>query len=127
MTPVVFINCKEQPFVDQIICGRKWYETRTRNTLGGLTNRRVFLAETGHGVPVVKCSAVLHDAVEVRTERQWNFYFKPLTCIPVGSKYDWKPDTKVKYCYYLSDVEPVKPWFVPDGKRHGRVWREVEE
>ena len=61
MTPVIFINCKEQPFLDRILSGRKKFETRTRNTLGRFLdhamNDRVLLAETGHGRPVIRASA----------------------------------------------------------------------
>ena len=33
MLPIIFINCAAAPFIDDIIDGRKTYETRTRDTL----------------------------------------------------------------------------------------------
>ena len=126
MTPVIFINCREDLFIDKILDGRKWYETRTSNTLGQFFGRRVYLAETGHGKPIVKCSAVIHTPIEVTSKKEWENSYRDLACITEGSKYDWKQDTKIKYCYYLDEVKPVFP-FIPEGKRHGRVWMEYEE
>lgn len=127
MIPVIFINCKEYPFMDDIISGRKWYETRTSDTLGRFVGQRVLFAETGNGRPVIRCSAFIRSAIEVTTPWRWEQYFRGLACIPKGSKYDWQPDTTVKYCYYITDVEPVRPMHVPEGKRHGRVWMELEK
>ena len=63
MIPVLFINCSGEPFVDWIIDGLKQFETRTRNTLKTLLSwalgRRILIAETGHGRPLVRCSAVI--------------------------------------------------------------------
>jgi len=129
MTPVIFINCKDHPYVDEIIAGAKTYETRTRNTLRSLLTwslgERVLIAETGHGSPVVRCSAVIDHFGAVYTEDRWNDLRK-VHCVPGGSKYDWTQDTKVKWLYHLSDVQPVAP-FVPEGRRHGRVWMEYDD
>lgn len=126
MIPVIFINCKDEPFVDAIIDGRKVYETRNRNSLRSLLfwalGQRILIAETGHGDPVVKCSAVIDHFGSVYTEERWDSLRK-VHCVPKDSKYDWKPDTKVKWLYHLSDVRPVEP-FIPVGIRHGRVWME---
>ena len=126
MTPVIFINCKEYPFIDQIISGRKWYETRTKDTLSRFAGQRVYLAETGKGHPVVKCSAVLHSPIKVVTAKEWEFLYRNLSAIPNGCKYDWQPITTAKYCYYIDSIRPIQPAFVPEGKRHGRVWMEWE-
>ena len=127
MTPVIFINCKGYPFITEIIEGQKWYETRTSDTLGKLTGRRVFLAETGKGRPVVRCSAVIRSAITVTNPWIWENFYRELSCIPKGSKYDWNHDTKVKYCYYIDSIEPITPAFIPEGKRHGRVWMEHDD
>ena len=127
MIPVVFINCRSIPFMDLIISGEKNIETRNRDTLRSVveTGNRVYLAETGNGRPVVRASAVIGWGRPV-DRIDWECLRKR-TCVPVGSKYDWQPDTKVKYCYTLFDVRPVKPFTPPEGVRHGRVWMEVQQ
>lgn len=123
MIPVVFINCKSVPYTELIMAGKKKYETRTRNTLKTLTGKRVLIAETGKGKPVVKCSARIEKAVVIDTRKTWNAYRKT-TCVPKNGKHDWTPKTKVKYLYELKNVIPV-PEFIPkNGKRHGRTWME---
>lgn len=126
MTPVIFINCKSHPFLRQIMDGSKWYETRNSDTLGRFAGQRVLLAETGSGHPVVRCSAVLQTPITVTNPWIWKTFYRDLSCIPEGSKYDWNPDTTTKYCYYITDIKPISPAFVPEGKRHGRVWMEHE-
>ena len=125
MIPVVFINCRSIPFLDLIISGEKNIETRNRDTLRSVveTGNRVYLAETGNGRPVVRASAVICSGRPV-DRIDWECVRKR-TCVPVGSKYDWQPDTKAKYCYDLFDVRPVEPFTPPEGVRHGRVWMEV--
>lgn len=126
MIPVVFINCRSLPFLDDILAGRKTIETRTRDTLRTVSDmgRRVYLAETGKGRPVIRASAVIGSGRPV--DRSDFDCVRRRTCIPVGSRYDWQPDTKVKYCYNLYDVRPVEPFTPPEGRRHGRVWMEYE-
>lgn len=127
MTPVIFINCTVEPYVDDIMSFLKQYETRTRNTLGRFLGERVLLAETGHGRPLVKCSAVIDQVVSVSTREQWEEYLEQ-TWIPVGSIHDWQPDTKVKWLYHLTDVKPVVQFRLgPDCRRHGRVWAELPD
>lgn len=130
MTPVLFINCSGEPFVDWIIGGLKQFETRTRNTLKTLLSwalgERILIAETGHGRPLVRCSAVIDQVVAVYDRETWEEYLQ-FTWIPVDSKYDWKPDTKVKWLYRLTDIRPVEPFRLPSScVRHGRVWAEYE-
>lgn len=129
MTPALFINCRRQKFIDQIMALDKEYETRTRNTLKNLMDsylgERIYLAETGNGQPLVRCSAVIDHIIAVYTPERWKKYRK-LAQIPVGSEYDWKPGTTVKWLYHLSDVQPVDPFRLTEGVRHGRVWMEVE-
>ena len=131
MTPVLFINCFREKFVDWIIGGLKLYETRTKNTLKKLLNtylgQRILIAETGHGDPLVRCSAVIDEVIAVYDRSTWEDYLQ-FTWIPVGSEYDWKEGTNVKWLYHLSDVRPIaKPFRLPRScRRHGRVWAEYE-
>ena len=124
MIPVVFINCKSVPFIDEIIKGSKIYETRSRNTLRSLVGKRVMLCETGKGKSLVRCSARIVNAFPVLSFREWDT-FRDNTCVPFDSTYDWKPGTKIKWLYELSDViiESV-PFHPTEGIRHGRVWME---
>ena len=127
MTPIVFINCSSAPFMDDIITGRKVYETRSRDMLRGLVGRRVYLAETGKGKPVIRCSAKITRALRVILPDAWE-QFRSATCVPVGTAYDWKPDTYCKWLYELDHVQPVpSPFTPPEGVRHGRVWMEYNE
>ena len=124
MIPAVFINCKTEPFIDDIMCHLKEYETRTRDTLGRFLGDHVLLVETGHGCPTVKGSAVIDQVVSVSSREAWEEYLEQ-TWIPIGSKYDWQSDTKVKWLYHLSDVRSCDPFPLPSScRRHGRVWAE---
>lgn len=125
MIPIIFINCKHQPFVSDIISGLKQYETRNRNTLGRFLGDRVLLAETGHGRPLVRCSCQIDQIVEVFTREKWEKY-RQFAWVPVGSDYDWQPDTKKKVLYRLADVQPVEPFHPVHGRRHGRIWMEYK-
>lgn len=125
MIPIVFINCRRYPFVYWIIRSEKVFETRTRNTLGKLIGERVLIAETGNGESIVRCSAVIDEIISVHTQEEWE-KLRSQTRIEIGSAYDWKPETKVKWLYRLSDVKPVKPFHPQEGIRHGRVWMEYE-
>ena len=128
MASVIFINCKRFPFVEEIMSYLKQFETRNRNTLGRFLGERIYLAETGKGsAPLVRCSAVIDEIIVVYTREEWERYLEQ-TWVPVGSSYDWKPETKKKVLYSLSDVQPVKPFRLPpSSRRHGRVWAEYEE
>lgn len=123
MTPVVFINCSRHPFLEKIMGFQKEYETRTRNMLGRFLGERVLFAETGHGKPVVRCSAVISEIIEVYTQEAWNKYLRA-ACIPAGSTYDWQPGTRKKVLYRLTDVIACDPFTPPEDVRHGRVWME---
>jgi len=123
MIPIIFINCSRFPFIRKIMRFLKLYETRTRNMLGSFLGQRVLLAETGHGRPLVKCSAVISEVIAIRSREEWNKYRKACA-IPARSQYDWKPWTKVKWLYRLTDVQPVDPFVPPEDVRHGRTWME---
>lgn len=126
-TPVVFINCQGTPWIKWIMDHFKTHETRTRNTLGCLVGKVVLLAETGKWYrPLIRCRAKIAEVIAVHSCEEWEEYLQD-TWVPVGSKYDWKDDTKVKYLYRLEDVHPVaEPFFLPQNSvRHGRVWAEL--
>lgn len=125
MMPVIFINCKRFPFIDDIMAFRKLYETRNRNTLHRFLGERVMLAETGSGTPLVRCVATIASIHEVFTPEAWEKYRKD-TCITAGSAFDWKPDSRKKVLYRLVDVKPVTPFRIRNGVRHGRIWMEYE-
>jgi hypothetical protein len=123
--PVVFINCKTEPFIDMIISGEKVAETRSRDTLRSLVGKTVYLAETGHGKPVVKCSAQITNSIPCRCKADWKM-FRKMTGIRPNSQYEWKPETKVKYLYMLASITPCKSFVPPEGTRHGRVYMDYQ-
>jgi len=127
MIPVVFINCRAVPFLLYIMQKLKVYETRNRDTLKNLTERRVYLAETGNGTPMVRCSAVLLPAITVRSRSEWS-KLRRETLVPACSKYDWNSKTTAKYLYRITDIKPVPvPFPLPaDSVRHGRIWAEYK-
>ena len=126
MIPVVFINCHLFPFVALILRRLKLYETRTRNTLRSLIGQRVILAETGRGAPLARCMVTIGDPLVARNREAWDACRK-WTCIDDDSPYNWTDDTKVKYMYPLYDIQPLQPFRVPEGIRHGRVWMEYTQ
>ena len=126
MIPVVFINCDEIPYVDLIIDGKKKYETRHFNTLGGLVGRRVLIAETHKGkMPRIRCSAVLKNAEQIKFLSSWAL-MRTETCVPEDSKHDWDFKRPGKWVYELYDVREVIGLDWKEGKRHGIVWMEYE-
>ena len=128
MTPIIFINCSAAPFIDDIISGKKKYETRTRDMLRRFVGQRVLLAETGSGRPVVRCSARIRYHSVITDRNYWTYFLRKDACIPAGSRYDWQPDTRKKHIYCLEDVQPVSaPFPAPEGVRHGRVWMEYND
>ena len=122
--PAVFINCRMHPFIQQIFDHEKLIETRSRNTLGRLAGQDVLLVETGNGQPVVRGFTRLGPVVTCHTRSAWNTV-RASACIPYGSDYDWKPDTKKKVLYYLNNTARIDPFELPATcRRHGRVWAE---
>ena len=118
---VLFINCRSVPFVQKIMNREKIYETRTRDTLRSLVGKRVYLCETGKGISMVRCSAIILNAFPVRSFHEWEM-FRSYTCVPADSEYEWKPDTKVKWLYELAGIRSCVPFHPAEGKRHGRVY-----
>ena len=126
MVPIVYINCSLFPFVAWIMAGKKLYETRNRNTLKALIGKRVYIAITGGKKAVVACSATIESLTIVESKKAFNS-FRKQTMIQSGSLFDWKPETKKKYLYKLSNVVPVVAFPVPENVvRHGRVYCEMK-
>lgn len=124
--PVVFINCRTAPFVADIIRRLKLDESRTRRVLHPLIGRRVYLAETGNGPSMVRCSAVIRSVIEVRSRETWDA-LRSVHRVPVGNAYDWNDKTTVKYLYRLYDVRTVRPFHPPEGFRHGRIYMTYDD
>lgn len=122
---IIFINCKEQPFISRIIDGEKEYETRTRNMLGRFLGERVLLAETGNGNPVVRCEATIDSVISVHVPEYWEHY-RSRAGVDRNSRYDWQPDTRIKWLYHLTDVKPIAPFVPAKSRRHGRTWMECD-
>ena len=121
---VVWINSSSAPFMDDIGALLKRLETRNRNMLGFLVGQRVILAESKNGQRLARYSVVIRSARQVFSRKEWDA-LRPLHRVPVGNQYDWKPGTKVKYLYELSDLRRIRPFRVPEGVPRGRTGTEI--
>ena len=121
---VVWINSSSAPFMDDIGALLKRLETRNRDMLGFLVGQRVILAESKNGQRLARYSVVIRSARQVFSRKEWDA-LRPLHRVPVGNKYDWKPGTKVKYLYELSDLRRIRPFRVPEGVPRGRTGTEI--
>lgn len=126
MVPGIFINCSAAPYIDYILDGSKVYETRSRNTLSRFIGKRVYLVQTGKGKPVVRCSCVIRSSFSVEKRLHWDVLHHA-TMVEPGSPHDWKPETRRKWLYWLTDVQPVSVPVPASAVRHGRIWIEIEE
>ena len=126
MTPAIFINCKEEPFVRQIMDVQKLAETRNRNVLGKFHDMRVYLVESGRrGPSMVVGSVYVGESYAVTERRVWDA-LRSITQVPEGSRYDWKVTTLRKWLTPMSRPLMCEPWPLPkDAKRHGRTWAEI--
>lgn len=124
MIPVIGINSSTAPFMDMIGNRLKRLETRSKNTLGTFVGQRVILAETKQGGYLAKYSAVIRSARPIYSAEEWDT-LRMQHCVPIGNDYDWKPGTRVKWVYELSNLRRLRPFMVPEGPRHGRVWMEL--
>ena len=125
MMPVVFINCRKHPFCDSILYGFKKYETRTRNMLGDLVGKTCMFCETGHGLPKSRFYARIDSVIRIDSAEEFEKYRMDCGIFP-GSDFDWKPETKHKYLYHLTDIGGEDEYefdFSPE-HRHGRTWAE---
>lgn len=123
MIPVIGINSSSAPFMADIGALLKRLETRNKNTLAPLVDRRVILAETRQGGYLAMYTAVIRSVQAVHSREQWE-RLRPLHRVPAGNRYDWQPDTVVKYVYQITDLRRLRPFLVPEGVRHGRTWIE---
>lgn len=125
MTPAIYINCKEEPFIRQIMAIQKLVETRTRNVLGKFHDMRVYLVESGKGQSMVVGSVCIGESYAVTEKRVWDS-LRSITQVPEGSRYDWKPFTRKKWLTPLLRPMMCEPWPLPkDAVRHGRTWVEI--
>lgn len=124
MTPAIFINCKEVPYIEKILAREKPDETRSRNVLGKFTGMRVLLVETGNGKPMVRGSVVVGESHPVRNRIAWDC-IRNRTHVPAGSRYDWKDSTQIKWLTPMLRPMMCEPFPLPaDAVRHGRTWAE---
>lgn len=121
---VVWINSSSAPFMDDIGALLKRFETRSRDMLGFTVGQRVILAESKNGKRLALYSVVIRSVRQVFSQEQWDT-LRPLHRVPVGNRYDWKPDTKVKYLYELSGLRRLRPFRVPEGIPRGRTGTEI--
>lgn len=124
MPKVVWINSSSAPFLDDIYNRLKPFETRSRNMLGRLVGQRIILAESSNGQRLARCSVVIQGVRKVTTREEWDA-LRPLHRVPVGSDYDWKPWTRAKYLYKMTNLRRLRPFRIPtEGVSHGRSWFE---
>lgn len=126
MIPVIGINSSSAPFMDDIGARLKILETRSRNMLKRFVGQRVILAETRQGGYLALYSVIIRSAMAVRSREDWDA-LRPLHRVPIDNDFDWKPDTKVKWVYELSNIRYLHPFTVPEGVRHGRTWMEYNK
>ena len=116
----IYINCSRYPFIDQILSGRKIYETRARDSLRSACGHWVYLIETGKGSPMVKGVAFLQRGRRV----PFSDSFRRGLAMITGTTYDVQPG-RDKVFYRLLDVQPVSPFPVPACRiNHGRSYTE---
>ena len=123
----IFINCKDEPFVDLIMENRKRVETRTKDVFKGLFGdvgqEFVALIETGKGTPMIKGQIGIRHGCFVDAET-FNSCVRPLACVDYGSKYD---SDKGKWCYPITWAYKTRVFPLPkNAVRHGRSWCEFE-
>lgn len=125
MVPVVGINSASAPFMADIGDLLKRLETRSRNMLRSLVGQRVILAETRQGGYLAMYTAVIRSARPVRSYDEWDA-LRSLHRVPVGNPFDWKEGDRVRWVYELSGLRRLRPFLVPEGRRHGRTWMEYD-
>ena len=123
--PVVFINCRDYDYCTSIQYGFKKYETCTRNTLHCLVGKTCLFCETGHGLPKTRFYARIDSVTRIDSKEEFERY-RTACDIMNGEKYDWKPETKHKYLYHLSEITVEDEYRITfsNEQRHGRTWAE---
>lgn len=100
-----------------IVIGLKPIETRNRNTLKNLVDKRVAIVRTRRNKKPVVVGYVTITSAEFQS-KDWLNDNRDKTFIPVGSMYDCTK--KGKWCYYLENPETCFPYELPkDAIRHG--------
>lgn len=122
---VIGINSASAPFMSDIGRRLKRLETRGKNMLGSYVGQRVILAETKQGGYLAMYSAVIRSARPVYSQKEWDA-LRPLHRVPAGNRYDWKPGTRVKWVYEITNLRHLHPFRVPEGIRHGRTCMEYD-
>ena len=127
MAYVVWINSSSAPFLDDIEARLKPLETRSRNMLGRLVGQRVVLAESARKQRLARCSVFIRSVRTVTTWEEWDA-LRPLHRVPVGNQYDWKPETKIKYLYELTNLRRLRPFRIPETGTvpRGRSYAEIK-
>ena len=116
----IYVNCRKRPYLALMIAKAKVEETRSRNVLRKLIGKRVWLIETGTGVPTVRASAVIDSA---RVVPYSDVQSRRAAWI-LETNHDIRPG-KTKVFYHLSDVQPVDQFPAPAGRiNHGRSFTE---
>ncbi len=116
---ILFINCRIQDFIADMISGRKKYETRTKNMLRELTGKTVYIAETGRGRPIIRAIVTITEHLVITTAEEFE-RMRPDTCIRPGGPYDYTGGKK--HLYKLDNVTEIEPFRPAESTRHGRVW-----
>ena len=120
----IFINDDCFPFTREILAGRKTIETRNKNMLKDLAGKRVALISTRRGKRPAIVGYAMIDRHPIYLHAESLDFFRDLTRIPAGSKYDPKPGAG-KWCYNLFRVESCDQYTLPENAiRHGRSWCE---
>ena len=117
----IYINCKAEPFISDILSRRKPEETRPYDTLHAVTGKRVALIETGTGpVGIIRGYATITGSRVVSYD---DISARKSACI-YGTLYDIKPG-ETKVFYKLNRVRPCKPYPLPENHvNHGRSFTE---
>ena len=104
-------------YAELIVKGYKPIETRNRNTLKNLVDKRVAIVRTRRNKkPVVIGYVTITHAAFM--SKDWLNDNRNYTLIPVGSMYDCTKSGK--WCYWLGNPETCDPYELPkDAIRHG--------
>lgn len=102
------INCKNDPWIDMILDGKKTIETRNYKTLYPYIGKTVGLIETGKGKAMLRGYAKISGVKEYHTIDDFlddvNNH-----CVEYGNEYcGWSYDT-IKYGYILTEVVKCEP------------------
>lgn len=110
------------PYANSIVYGYKRIETRNRNTLKNLLEKRVAIIRKEKNKKPMVIGYVTIAYITHCTAEEFPLYFT-FHCVPPGSKYD--SGKNGKYLYWLEQPEPCKPYTLPETRvMHGRAYCE---